>query len=192
MAVHVVDDTCRAGVLHLVFAASRPAVVPRHVAAGILDDLEGILGDGLVSNHGRGHLLHRLGGELRRDAVFLEGFLKAVKVFLRLIHILLLHLLLHSCDASLTGRPSDGFRQSVIGIGQVDDLAFFVDQAGQVLSVLVDDGLLRRLVVVGAFLGALEFAEEQVKFALLLDVLPADLVGGLHVLLHRLGVLVGL
>ena len=71
VAVHVVDDTCRAGVLHLVFAASRPAVVPRHVAAGILDDLEGILRDGLVGDHGRGHLLHRLGGKLRRDAVFL-------------------------------------------------------------------------------------------------------------------------
>ena len=190
MAVHVVDDTCRAGVLHLVFAASRPAVVPRHVAAGILDDLEGILRDGLVSDHGRGHLLHRLGGKLRRDAVFLEGFLEPVEIFLGLVHIFLLHLLLDSCDAAFPGRPSDGLRQSVIGIGQVDDLAFLVDQAGQVLSVLVDDGLLRRLVVVGAFLGALEFAEEQVKFALLLDVLAAHLVGGLHVIFHRLGVLV--
>ena len=109
-----------------------------------------------------------------------------------LVHILLLHLLLDGCDAAFPGRPSDGLRQSVVGIGEVDDLAFLVDQAGQVLSVLVDDGLLRRLVVVGAFLGALEFAEEQVKFPLLLDVLAADLVGGLHVLLHRLGVLVGL
>ena len=192
VAVHVVDDTCRAGVLHLVFAASRPAVVPRHVAAGILDDLEGILGDGLVGDHGRGHLLHRLGGKLRRDAVFLEGFLQPVEILLGLVHVLLLHLLLDRCDAALSCRATDSFRKPVVGIGEVDDLAFLVDQAGQVLSVLVDDGLLRRLVVVGAFLGALEFAEEQVKFALLLDVLAADLVGGLHVLLHRLGVLVGL
>ena len=129
---------------------------------------------------------------MRRDAVFFEGFLEPVEILLGLVHVLLLHLLLHRCDAALSCGATDGFCEPIVGIGQVDDLAFLVDQAGQVFSVLVDDGLLRRLVVVGAFLGALEFTEEQVKLALLLDVLPADLVGGLHVLLHRLGVLVGL
>ena len=191
MAVHVADDACWALVLDLVFAASSPTVVPRHVGTGFFYNLERVLRDGLARYHSRRHLLHRLGGKLRRDAVFLKGLLEAVEVFLRLVDVLLLHLLLDRCNASLPGRPSDGFRQSVVGIGEVDDLALLVDQAGQVLSVLVDDGLLRRLVVVGAFLGALEFAEEQVKLALLLDVLAADLASGLDVLLDGLGVFIG-